>query len=53
MEDMPPRDAKHAVPKDDGLCHCPEPLTDEDVGVESDEDQDHCWRCGRAIDLDG
>ena len=37
---------------DDGYCHCPEPLTDDIAGVESEADPDFCWRCRRPIMTD-
>lgn len=37
----------------EGICNCLHPLTDEDAGVLTADDDDDgwgfCWRCGRAI----
>ena len=35
--------------RDDGYCHCPNPLTDEVVGLDTDTDDDWCWRCSKPL----
>lgn len=37
----------------DGICNCATPITDEDAGVLTADDDDDgwlfCWRCGKSI----
>lgn len=37
-------------------CQCPQPITDEDIAVDGDDDPDDgwafCWRCHLPLDPD-